>query len=209
MDDLYEILGVEKTASQEEIDDAFRNAAKASHPDHGGDADTFNSVKLAGDILRNPTKRKRYDEDGHIGQDRPDSITSAAMEKIAQFFIQSIDATIDSNQALMGLDLVQGATLFFDQQIQQNGNNIHDLKRRIKQYEKAIKRLKTRRKTDIIKNMLTNHIANLRRGVSVNDDQIKTAQKAKEILTDYEFTEEAHTGGLLLPSGNTYSWFYR
>lgn len=207
MKDLYEILGIERSATQEEIDDAFRNAAKVSHPDHGGDAETFNDVKMAGDTLRNPTKRKRYDEEGFIGNSRPDSITSAAMEKIAAFFINSIDATIDGNHPLQGLDLVQGATLFFDQQIQQNSSNIVTIKRRIKQYERAIKRLKTRRKTDVIKNMLTNHIASMHTHVTMNGDQIKMAQKAKSILVDYEFTEEEVGGTLLLPGGNTYTWF--
>lgn len=212
MEDLYQILGLKRDATQEEIDTAFRDAAKMSHPDHGGNADDFNNVKFAGDILRNPTKRKQYDEDGSTGAERPDSITSAAMEKIAGFFINSIDATIDTNMASFnGLDLVSGAVQFFDQQISSCAISIQGLKKRIKQYEKAIKRLKTRRKTDVIKNMLTHHIAQLRQGILVNGEQIKILQKSKEILKDYEFApdDQPGIGSLLLPSGHSYKWFTR
>jgi DnaJ-class molecular chaperone len=65
MRDPYEVLGVPKTASDDDIRKAFRNLAKKSHPDlHPGDkaAETrFKELSQANDILSDPEKRRRYD----------------------------------------------------------------------------------------------------------------------------------------------------
>lgn len=65
--DYYEILGVGKTASADEIKKAFRKAAIKHHPDKGGDEAKFKEVNEAYEILSNGDKRKRYDQFGHAG----------------------------------------------------------------------------------------------------------------------------------------------
>lgn len=65
--DYYEVLGVEKTASDEDIKRAFRKLAKTYHPDNKqtGDEAKFKEVGEAYAILSDPTKRKQYDQFGH------------------------------------------------------------------------------------------------------------------------------------------------
>lgn len=65
--DYYEILGVGKNASPDEIKKAFRRAAVEHHPDRGGDETKFKEINEAYEVLKDADKRKRYDQFGHAG----------------------------------------------------------------------------------------------------------------------------------------------
>ncbi|OGY43226.1 MAG: molecular chaperone DnaJ [Candidatus Buchananbacteria bacterium RIFCSPHIGHO2_02_FULL_40_13] len=63
--DYYDILGVKKNASQDEIKKAFRKLAHEHHPDkNGGSGDKFKEVNEAYQTLGNEQKRKQYDQFG-------------------------------------------------------------------------------------------------------------------------------------------------
>lgn len=71
--DYYEVLGVEKTSSDDEIKRAYRKLAAKHHPDRNpGDEASVTAFKEAAeafDVLSNPDKRARYDRFGHAGVD--------------------------------------------------------------------------------------------------------------------------------------------
>ena len=76
-DDLYEILGIAKDASQDQVKKRYRELAKELHPDLNPDkpdvAERFKRVAAAYHLLADPEQRKRYDR-GEIdasGQERP------------------------------------------------------------------------------------------------------------------------------------------
>ena len=80
--DLYEILGVPRTASTEQIKKAYRRLAKQYHPDvnpgNKGAEEKFKEVTAAFEVLSDESKRKLYDEFG------PDSLRSGFDEKRAE-----------------------------------------------------------------------------------------------------------------------------
>ncbi|HSM92497.1 MAG TPA: J domain-containing protein [Anaeromyxobacteraceae bacterium] len=80
--DLYDVLGVARTASADEIKRAYRRLAKKYHPDvNPGDKaaeERFKEVTAASEVLSDPKKRKLYDEFG------PDSLRSGFDERRAE-----------------------------------------------------------------------------------------------------------------------------
>ena len=61
------MLGIAKTASADEIKKAFRKAAIEHHPDRGGEEVKFKEVNEAYEVLKDASKRQRYDQFGHAG----------------------------------------------------------------------------------------------------------------------------------------------
>ncbi|MEA4813745.1 MAG: molecular chaperone DnaJ [Oscillospiraceae bacterium] len=71
--DFYEVLGVEKNASESDITKAYRKTAKENHPDlHPGDKECekrFKEINEAYEVLSDADKKARYDQYGHAGVD--------------------------------------------------------------------------------------------------------------------------------------------
>lgn len=79
MKTLYQILGVNKNASQAKIKKAYYAKANIHHPDKGGDEAEFKLIAEAYAILSDPDKRKRYNETGETAQPKNEKIINEAI----------------------------------------------------------------------------------------------------------------------------------
>lgn len=118
MTDPYEVLGVPRDATSDEIKRAYRERSRATHPDHGGDPEAFRAVKAAYDVLSDPEKRAALDRGEHPGETvadwlrrlfeglRPSSRVEEMLARVATEVEESREAA-ESSAALT--DLIEAA----------------------------------------------------------------------------------------------------
>jgi curved DNA-binding protein CbpA len=89
----YEILGVDRDASIDDIKRAYRQNAMKMHPDHGGSEEDMKRLTEARDILIDPKRRQRFDEFGETDdQHTLDAAQATVSSMLADAFAQdSID----------------------------------------------------------------------------------------------------------------------
>ncbi|CAB1120802.1 HSP40 [Ectocarpus sp. CCAP 1310/34] len=84
--ELYQILGIEKDASENEIKKAYRKLALKNHPDKGGDPEVFKEITMAYEVLSDPEKRKVYDKYGKEGVESEGGAGGQSPEDIFSMF---------------------------------------------------------------------------------------------------------------------------
>jgi DnaJ family protein A protein 2 len=64
--DLYKLLGIERSASSSDVKRAFHKLALQHHPDKGGNEETFKKMQQAYEVLSDDGKRRHYDATGQV-----------------------------------------------------------------------------------------------------------------------------------------------
>jgi len=85
-DKYYDLLGVEKDATESQIKKAYRKLALQNHPDRGGDPEKFKAISQAYEVLSDDEKRKLYDQYGEEGIENGGGGGSNADDIFSMFF---------------------------------------------------------------------------------------------------------------------------
>jgi curved DNA-binding protein CbpA len=110
------VLGVQKSATIDEVKAAFRHRAKETHPDlHGGSTESaarFRAVADAYAILSDPVQRQRFDETGSVDQQRVSATRDEIYATIAYIRQMAEEAKASARAyALRGLAWLVAGTL--------------------------------------------------------------------------------------------------
>ena len=121
--DYYEILGVARTASDEELKKAFRKLARQYHPDVNKEKDAearFKELNEAYEVLSDPQKRQMYDQFGHDApQGTPgfDGFGFGGFNDIFQTFFGGQAGSAGHRGPQRGADLRYNLTLTFEEAV--------------------------------------------------------------------------------------------
>lgn len=123
--DYYEVLGVDRNASAEELKSAFRTLARKYHPDINKEPDAeekFKEINEAYAVLSDSEKRRAYDQFGHAGVNGAGGVPDWSSMDFADIFGEFFGfATGTSRQRQnaprRGQDLAYTATLIFEEAI--------------------------------------------------------------------------------------------
>jgi curved DNA-binding protein CbpA len=189
---LYEILGIDTTATEEEIKKAYRRRSMECHPDknEGVETEDFHEVNLAYTVLMNRQKRATYDQTGsYDGQGKADNTRVEAMKELQRVMICLLD---DSDDSIFFENLPARVLELFNLNIQKSKNLIVDLKnsmRRVRRYKKRF-HYKKDDNNDFITKGLERKIYELSTSISGEVEKIRLFELMLELLSNYEYEPE-------------------
>lgn len=181
--DPYEIMGVEKTASDQEIKRSYRERSSKLHPDkHGGDETGMVMLNQAYGILRDPEKRKIYDETGQVHrnsrEDRIQTILHEFLFKVAEG-CDTMDQALKQTESMM------------TEVIRKGNASLDDNKRKIRILEKKRKAYVYKGKgTDIFGVRLEGQVDSLQKTNENLKEELSLVEEASKLLKDYEALDQ-------------------
>ena len=184
---LYDVLGVNSDASNEEIKKSFREKAKKYHPDSSeGDRDTFEKIKHASLVLLDPTKRKRYDETGEEDSG-PDHTQTEAMT-----IIMSILGKILAQDSPQRMNITSIIKTNLEGMKKEGYESIENIKTEINKFEKLEKRfIKKNKGPNIFSISMRSNIRRSEEQIENCNKKIAVIDLAIQIMGDYSFEVEA------------------
>jgi hypothetical protein len=184
--DPYILLGLERSANDATIKQAYRKAAKNAHPDSGGDADRFAKLQTAYDLLKDPVRRRVYDDTGFDPQlaDAKDLKGLIMLETLVNEFI------LDEREP-GSFDPVAAMRRKLTDDILKSRFHILELERHRTRVRKHVDRLGRRPETDVLGSMLRARSQSIADAIRNAESQIEIIEQAYAMLEGYSYELEA------------------
>lgn len=191
---LYDLLGVDKNASISEIKKAYRKRVARLHPDHShsNSYDEFVEVAKAYEILSDPDKRKKYDEEGFTGDTIQDS-KQVAYEVIKNWFRGILTRAIESKEIVDIIGELHKLNKAFYNRSQ---GSIKKAQKDKKQLSKIRKRLKRKKPANycLLQNEIEKQVISLDVSIAQSFRDLEIIKIINNILDEYEFDIEEIVG---------------
>ena len=180
---LYDILGIKKNASKEEIKKAYRNKAKKLHPDRNPDKDTSNEmskISRAYEILSDPVKRLNYDKFGET-EDGENPVEMNAIKILSELYF---DIILSERKIKNISDYI---TERINAKLLRISEDQEKLKNKIEYLNKTRKRILKSPKVDYLNLQYEEIIGAVNAELQNLNLQEEYHKRSKEILEEYEF----------------------
>lgn len=183
--DPYVLLGVARDADEAAIKAAYRKLAKNAHPDSGGDTEQFSSLKKAYDLLKDPVRRKVFDDTGYDPQlaDPKDLKGLLMLETLVNEFI------LDEREP-GSFDPVAAMRRKLTDDILKSRFHILELERHRTRVRKHMDRLGKKPETDVLGSMLRSRSQSIAEAIRNAEAQIEAIEQAYTMLEGYSYEIE-------------------
>lgn len=187
MNSLYDILGIDKFATTDDIIKAYYKKAKHCHPDAGGNQEEFLKLNKAYKILSNPETREDYDKFGTIDEkvDKKDliteTLTSFMMSVINQLGIQILKADVFKILTDNFTKLITEETLF-KTELNHKKIILNEAKKRLIKMDESL--------PDYFENLINSEISDIDRSINDTEKQIEIYNGCIDIIGKYSFRKD-------------------
>lgn len=182
--DPYEELEISRGASTEEVRAAYRRKARKTHPDKGGDRESFERAKRAEVVLSDPDKRKEYDETGKINDGPEISEERQAQSVIESYLLPIITGDADP----CSFDILKEIGKKLEMDVREANEAIKTLEKRKARIEKTAARIKCKKAgRNILADVLLAKVGLLNKSIRDVEKDRDVRNLALAMLNDYRF----------------------
>ena len=186
MIDPYQLLGLERDADEAAVKAAYRKAATSAHPDAGGDLDAFGRLNASYELLKDPLRRRVYDDTGYDPQ-----LADATDLKGVMMLETLVNEMILDERAPGSFDPVAGLRRKLTDDLLKARFHILELERHRTRVRQHADRIGRRPDNDVLGAMLRARTQSITEAIRAAETQIAAIERAYDMLEGYSYELEA------------------
>jgi len=182
---LYDILGITKNATDEEIKSAYRKKMKEEHSDVNPnfDEEKFLNIRKAYETLSDKRRRAQYDETGHILPESSE-IQSKVLNLVREKFYQQLNL----GNSLFSTDMIDNMLKELDTDLGKKRKSVVQYKEKKVFLKKVQKRLKKKKSDNyIIEHIIQEEFGQVNLAINSELNNIEIIELSKKAVSEYEF----------------------